>query len=154
MGNSADAYLTYGFDLGGGDNDWLIEEADEDGEWRPTWLGDDGDYRESVEVALLAAEGFTETDWRADGYFDRKRVALAKVGVELESHCSGDYPVWMLVAHQVTAHWGDAKGIDFADLERQRAEGEWDAKLRRACDVLGITPKQSEPGWMLASYWG
>jgi hypothetical protein len=153
MGNSADAYLAYGFDLGGGDNEWQVEEADQYGEWRPTWLADD-DYRESVERALLADVGFTETDWQVDGYYARRGEALARVGVELKPHCSGDYPVWMLVTHLVTAYWGDAKAINFTDLERLRTEGEWDAKLRRACEVLGITSKQPEPGWFLASYWG
>lgn len=156
MGQSTNAILAYGYNVGGGESEWNIEEADEDGDWTPPWVDpdDENDLITAAETTLLAAAGFTETDWRADGYYERKEAAEAQVGVEFESHCSGDYPMWLLVAHTTTVYRGDVKEIDFAALEATRIEQDWDAKLRNAADVLGMTPKQESPRWMLVSYWG
>ena len=154
MSTSTDGILVYGYNLGGDDSGWEVTEADEDGEFEPEWADEDGDLITGAEEKLLAAAGFTETDYRADGYYDRKRDAEARVGVEMESYCSGDYPMWLLAAHKVVVSRGDVKEIDFAALEAQRVAEDWDAKLQAALAVLGITPKQDAPKWLLASYWG
>jgi len=157
MGISSDGILAYGYDLGGDDGEWKIEEAGEYGEWTPSWLGEDEDEEgpvEAAELALLAAAGFTETDYEVAGYFDRKREAEARVGVEMTSYCSGDYPMYVLSAHAITVGRGSVKEIDFAALEVARVEQEWDAKLTAALGVLGMTPKQATPKWLLVSYMG
>ena len=68
MGTSTNAVLFYGYNLGGSDG-WLIEEAGEYGEWDSDWYQpEDEDCEGVIEEAakrLLAATGFTETDWRA-----------------------------------------------------------------------------------------
>lgn len=159
MGQSTNGMLVYGYNLGDPDGGWEIEEADQDGMWAPAWASkDDEGYCEDViddaGPLLLASVGFTETDYSVDGYFDRKQEAEARLGVEFDSYCSGDYPMWVLAAHVTTAYRGDCKEIDFAALEKARTEGDWDAKLAHAIHVLGITPKQATPGWLLVSYWG
>lgn len=154
MGVSTNGILAYGFDLGGGDGDWKIQEAGEYGEWTPEWANGEDTTVTCAEAKLLESVGFTETDWRADGYFNRQRNAEARVGVEFKSHCSDSCKMYVLAACTVTAHRGSAQEIDFAALEQQRLAEDWDGKLKRACEVLGITPNQSEPKWLLVSYWG
>ena len=72
----------------------------------------------------------------------------------MDSHCSGDYPIYYLAAHQITAYRGDAKEIDLTQLEALGVEQGWDGKLRAAGDALGVTPKQAGPKGLLVSYWG
>jgi hypothetical protein len=152
MGQST-GMLVYGYNLGG-DDSWEIEEAGEYSAWRPEWWGEDDDLITALKRRLLATAGFTETDWRAKGYFDRQRQALSRVGVEVDTYCSGDYPMWVLAAHVTTVHQGAAKEIDFAALEQARTGGNWDGKLAAAIEALGVTPKQDGPKWLLlVSYW-
>lgn len=159
MGQSTNGMLVYGYNFGGLDG-WEIEEAGEYGEWQPEWLNSDSDEDEDDDVieaagkVLLASVGFAETDWQADGYYDRKRAAEARLGVEFDSYCSGDYPMWVLAADVTTVYRGDVKVIDFAALEQAREDGDWDAKLAAAVQALGVTPKQDGPKWLLVSYWG
>lgn len=158
MGTSTNGILFYGYNLGGGEDEWHIEEAGEYGEWEPDWYDaedEDGpDIVTAAENRLLASVGFTETDWRADGYFSRQAEAEARLGVVVDSHCSGDYPIYFLAAHKITVRRGYAEEIDLTQLEASRVEQDWDGKLRAAVEALGITPKQAKPMWLLVSYWG
>lgn len=158
MGMSTNAMLVYGYHLGSDDGGWLLEGVGEYGEL-PTldWHdsdSDDADFGTDIELRLLASVGFTETDWSTDGYYDRKREAQARLGVELESHCSGDYPMWLLAAKGITAYRGDAKEIDFQALQAEVEQAGADAKLQAALDALGLRPTQARPQWLLCSYWG
>lgn len=157
MSTSTDAVLVYGYNIGGGEIDWLVEETnDEYGELNLDWFDSDGDkgFIEAAEERLLIAAGFTETDWRTEGHFQRKREAEAQIGVKFESYCSGDYPIHTLAAHVITVRRGDLEVLDLAALQRQPAENRWDDKLSAALRTLGLTPKQPEPAWLLCSYWG
>ncbi|MFC9465187.1 hypothetical protein [Streptomyces coelicoflavus] len=159
MGQSTDALLVYGYHLGGGDG-WELEGLGEYGELPALpWYDseDEGDdFQGAAERRLLAQlAGFTEV-WQpgSDGYFDREREAKAALGVELETHCSGSYPMYLLIAKGITAYRGEVEPIDFAALAAEVEEKGADSKLRAALDALGITPKQPRPGWLLCSYWG
>jgi hypothetical protein len=165
MGQSTNAVLAYGYDLGGEEGEWKFAEYDKDTyELRLSWFDDSNDtgeddeaggFIEQAEARLLAeVGGFTETDWQAEGYFARQREAEARVGVEFESYCSGDCPMYVLAAHVITVHRGDSKLIDPAELLAQPETEGWDAKLAAAVEALGITPTQGKPGWVLVSYWG
>lgn len=151
MGTTTNGILAYGYDLGSGD-EWRVDGASV--ARMEALADDDAGLTEAVEAALLAAVGFTETDWRADGYFDRKKAAEKRAGVEVEHHCHGDYPMYLLSAHTITAYRGDVETVDFAALTAQAEAEEWDAKLSDALAVLGIKPKQERPAWLLVSYWG
>jgi hypothetical protein len=151
MGTSTDAILAYGYDLDGPDGEWQIREVDEYGSPTLDWWDDD-DIIEAVETKLLAATGFTETDWQVDGYFTRRREALAAIGVEVISHCSGECPMYILAAHSTTARRGGPKTVDPADMAALQKDA--DARLARALEALGMTPTQDKPAWLLASDWG
>ena len=161
MGQSTNAMLVYGYHLGSDDNGWLLEGVGEYGEL-PTldWYDpddEDGDgFQETAEKRLLAEiAGFTER-WAkgSEGYWDREREAKARVGVQFETHCSGDYPMYLLVAKGITAYRGDVKEIDFPTLQAEMQAADADTKLRAALDALGLRPKQERAQWLLCSYWG
>jgi hypothetical protein len=158
MSTSTDAILAYGYDLGG-DDEWKIHEAGEYGElptldWYDPETDEDG-FEEMAERRLLAeVAGFAETDWRAEGYHNRKREARARLGVEFDTYCSDECPMYLLAAHVTTVHRGGIQVMDPADLARRPVEQGWDAKLAAALAALGLTPVQDQPRWLLCSYWG
>jgi len=156
MGTSTNAMLVYGYHLGNADDGLEVAEADEDGLLGLDWYDPDtdDDFAETAMEVLLGAAGFTEEYEPGSGYYERKSAAEAALGVEFETHCSGDYPMLILAAKTVTAHRGDADPIDFVALATEAEAGGWDDKLRNALQVLGLTPKQERPMWLLCSYWG
>jgi hypothetical protein len=153
---SASGILAYGYNLGGGDG-WEIAETGEYGELALDWFDpedEDTDFVTEAEKRLLVAAGFTETDWRADGYFAREREAKAALGVRFESYCSGDYSQYALATKVITVSWGEVEQIDMVELVEAPNVHGWDDKLRAALETLGLTPKQESPRWLLCSYWG
>lgn len=153
MGASTDAILAYGYDLGC-DDLWHVTGLDEDGDWRPSWLGEDEELPAGIERTLLASVGFDETDWRAPDFYSRKWEAEGRLGVKLVRHCCDEYPMYVLAAHQINAARGDVEALDLAELDAQRVERAWDDKLAAALSALGITPTQVAPSWLLVSWWG
>ena len=161
MGQSTNAILAYGYDLGGGDDGWKIHQAGEYGELPELdWYdaeNEEGDDLMSAGERRLRAEiaGFTE-QWHSgnEGYFDRERDADASVGVKIESYCSGEYPMWLLATKIITVYRGDCKTIDMAELaEAPHIQG-WDARLAAASQALGITPTQDRPRWLVFPFYG
>lgn len=157
MGQSTDAILAYGYDLGG-EEEWKLQEAGEYGELPelPWYSEDDEDFQGDAEAHLLKViAGFTETWSREnEGYRERERAAKERLGVQIDTHCSGNYPMYLLAAKIITASRGDAKDIDLASLTSQPVSEDWDEKLRAALQALGITPNQDKAKWLLCSYWG
>ena len=159
MGTSTDAILAYGYDLSG--EPWKIRETDEYGGIdadKLAWYDEDNeeaDFDGQAEHRLLVAAGFTEVyeDGRP-GYFAREEEARARLGVAFETYCKDDYPLYILAAKVITVSRGDSQVLDLPALMGEPAEHGWDDKLRAACQVLGITPTQASPGWVLVSYWG
>jgi len=163
MGVSTDAILAYGYDLGGGD-EWKVREVDEYGGLLPGpagWVPDpeteeDYDLIELAERRLLDVSGFTETyeDGR-DGYFGREREAKEALGVEFETYCSDEYPMFVLAAKVHTVRRGYVADVgEFIAAADEATRQEWDAKLASAVAALGVTPVQEKPKWLLVSYWG
>lgn len=168
MGVSTNAVLVYGYDLGGEDDEWLVEETSgEYGELALDWYSEavederdeDEDDEETGFIAaakrrLIAASGFTETNDGSDGYYDRLWEAEEALEVEFESYCSGESPMYILAAKVITVPRGHVEALDLAAMATDPAEQGWDDKLSAALTTLGITPKQQEPAWLLCSYWG
>lgn len=155
MGTSTDAILAYGYNLGEWDK---IQETDRFGTPDLPWMDDDSDddYESQAMRSLLNASGFTET-WETrtgDGYFAREEAATTALGVQLETYCSDNAPMHILAAKVVTVARGDCQVLDLPALMAEPVDQGWDDKLHRACEVLGITPTQERPGWVLVSYWG
>lgn len=162
MGQSTNGMLVYGFDLGSNESEWKVREVGEYGALAVPWFdetdedSEPADDFETLAVRrLLDASGFTETyeDGR-EGYFGREREAQEALGVEFESYCSGDYPMFVLAAKVLTAYRGDCDVLDLAALSDPATLAAYDEKLTAALAALGLTPVQEKPAWLLCSYWG
>lgn len=158
MGTTIKAELSYGYRLQGGDGEWLVHEVhpEDSDDWglNLDWLNDEDEDRfdDAAKRRLLASVGFSETDYNVDGYFDRQRAAEAQLGVELER--SGyEAEDLLLVTKQFGAYLGEAEEIDPVVLAAEAGGGAGE-RLRNALAVLGLTPLQAEPVWLLTAYRG
>lgn len=136
MGESTDAILAYGYNLGGEDPGYTFKEFDQDDyRVRLDWYDEDNDF-----------EGF---NWQAE-----KRLKEVGVeGIEIVLHCSYEVMSYILAAHHVIASRGYPEDIDFETLKTMAVVEAWDNKLKQACEALGIT-FNVKPGWILASMRG
>lgn len=159
MGQSTNAMLMYGYHLGSDDGGWELQGLSEYGElpafdWYDPEAEDGDDFQSAAERKLMAEiAGFTE-EWSpdAEGYWDRERAAKARVGVKFASHCSDDYPMYVLVTKVITVYRGEVEEID--PIKDLAVQPEWDDKLRAALEALGLNPTQETASWFLCSYWG
>lgn len=138
MGMSPEAHIGFGVPLWDSDDDpdWIPEDAEDPAGW--------------VEKKLLASVGFTETDWRADGYFQRRREAERKVGVKVEYGGTWDYTTYILVVadSHVENEWGQV-----TEVKAQHEDHLHACKLiADALKALGA-PAQ-EPAWLLWAFYG
>lgn len=62
--------------------------------------------------------------------------------------------MFLLATRVITVYRGSVKGIDMTALAVEPEMNGWDEKLNTALQVLGITPVQEKPKWLLCSYWG
>lgn len=138
MGASHSGILVYGYDLG---EYWGFEWDDP----KPAWYDEELDWRESAQRALLAAVGFTETDWRADGYHDREHEAKQKLGVEFVGY-SYERSWTFLAAVEYSAYQGGPEEVNVTVPEGA------DERLAWAVQVLGLKV-EGGPKWLLGSEW-
>lgn len=163
MGMSAEAHLAYGYDLGTGE-DFKAAERDEYGAPKLPWLPVDEDgacehdeFGDEVEKQLFASIGFTE-QWEPskDGYWDRKKAAEQRVGVELTYSGHADYAGWVLIAtgSERSVEWSEVMVVEAQELDTRPAQEDWNAKLADALTALGITPTQDGPQWLVFPSYG
>jgi hypothetical protein len=168
MGVSTDGILAYGYDFGSEEAFQLREAQESDtnpyGFFKTDWYDAetaddedlDGDDEERSVIALLAMRlyeaipGAPAVEYASDC----EDPVKAHYGVWFESYCSGEYPMYILATSVTTVDRGDTQLIDPFALGRQPVDEGWDGKLAEALRVLGVTPLQERPGWLLASYWG
>ena len=100
------------------------------------------------------ADGTPERDsakkkW--DAYHDRKTAVLKEIKekFEINTHCSGDDPVYFATIKIFSAWRGESLQIKFEDLT---VSNERVKEFKKLCEFIGIPWK--EPTWRLASYWG
>lgn len=160
MGMHASAILAYGYNLGG-EEEWALHDLGKYGalpalDWYNPDEDDDGEgFAGAAERRLLAEiAGFTEEYDPEDGagYFDRARAARNRLGVKLDTYCSGDYPQLLLATKTITVYQGSVQTLDPAELAATPPE--WDTRLRAALDTLGLNPTQDAAQWLLCSYMG
>lgn len=161
MGMTARAKLVYGYDLGTLE-DFKAAERSEYGSPELPWFnedetdedGEEADFGTAVENLLYAAAGFTEK-WSRDndGYFDRKKAAEERIGVDLDHSGSHEYPGFILYARgsKRSVEWSDTMALD---LDVLAATYDWDTKLAAALTALGITPTQDRPKWLVFPSYG
>ncbi len=137
MSTSTDAYLFYGVMLDE-DTDFLNEENDWD--WERLYM-----------IKL----GIKEPDYTNDNknyviWRDKKNKIIKELGIDVVSHCSGDYPMYAVIIKETykTAWRGSPVQIHSLDYSVH-----WAKKINKFCEFMGIEIN-SKIGWWLCSYWG
>jgi len=165
MGRTIKASLAYGYTLGGDDGGWEFHEVYGDDEYEQgygpklDWYDSDDEggegFQEQAMTRLLATAGFTETDWRADGYYERRWEAEKRLGVQFErtGYEGGDLLLIVRQEEEFDAYCGDVEEIDPGALTAV-GNADADALLAAALQALGITPNQEKAAWLLTVYYG
>jgi hypothetical protein len=133
MGQSTDGILAYGYNLGGDDDGWAFQQTDKYGGIQLDWFHPGYDFIEEAQHRL-------------------EHAGQADLGVEFESYCSFDHTMWILAAKIITANRGVVKDVDMVELVEAPHVNGWDAKLAAPLNILGLTPTQDKPRWLLVSY--
>jgi len=136
MGQSTDALMAFGFDLG--------EEMPE------SFTYDEDDGFEADEF-LLRDYDVTIPEWTpgiGQDYWRKKDELIAGLPVEIITHCSGEYPMYFL-AVRGTEHQA-RRGYPEKAPQRAIEQSEIDA-LRAFCEKHGI--EWQEPSWHIFSMW-
>lgn len=156
MGSSAEANLAYGYDLGDDEDFKCAERGEYDGPEVPWLDDDDDDFVEAAGKRLLESVGFTETDRRADGYYDRKRAAEAALGVEATRSGADGFHGWILIAagSKRSVEWAETMTLDPGQMLVEPGTKGWDGKLAAALTALGLTPTQNGPRWLVFPFYG
>ncbi len=142
MGQSTNAIIAFGFDLG--------EEL-------PEHLQDLMDQRDGdIEEVMAFDSGMPIAD--IDSYFDyasykqAKEDALKQVHIDLIRHCSGEYPMYFLAARgsDRTAYRGSPTALESFDLDTSTFTPAVDA-MRSFCERHGIEWQGAK--WHIFSMW-
>lgn len=147
MGQSTDAVLAYGYAWQSDDVDLLNTHND-----------DTEDDYEEWEETVLRRRGITRGDEDYGAWRERVKAVREEYGVSIGSHCSCEYPIPYIyvIGTRYQAYRGMAKVIEIVEQPTR----EWDAKLQKFIDDLGISLEDPEygdpvvgPGWFLVSMW-
>lgn len=168
MGTHASAYLLYGYDLNGADDEWRVQEADEWGYldadqqerlFAREWL-DDGehDLTDALAAHLLLVLPGAEENKVAERDGEWNRLLKDCAGIWFTEYGHHEHRQVALVAAELRGDCYEPKMItDFAaDATPPLNSEEADRDFAWAVGVLAglwFTPSQEEPRWMLcASY--
>lgn len=132
MSTSTDAILAFGFDLG--------EELPEQ------LSGEEGGFDFYEWAEKRAGMSWKPGD---KDYFKRRDAMLAALPVSIETHCSGDCPMYFLAwnGSTQTARRGYPTNVVLPTPSEEQINA-----MRRFCDENGI--KWLVPAWHIFSYWG
>lgn len=152
MGFQTHATLAFGYHLSSHSKGWYLAGVEDGGAPDLDWFDPDRDeFEEAAMGRLLASVGFAWTDDDSDrsGEYD---AALAVLGVDFTrtGYEGGDL---FLVSAVWDPDMGDVEEIEPAEL-LAAASDEAQGKLRAALEVLGLTPEQEQPAWLLTTYRG
>lgn len=153
MSVSTDAILCYGFEVGDEDEKpaWMQpEEGDEDFDFETFLVARLSDsIKEPGEFNKISYDHDPEIRKQWSDYWAAKREFVKSVGVDLVSHCSGDYPMYILAAKAsiTRAHRGYPEKLP----DGMTADPGWPQILEVFCEKTGI--QIQEPSWILCSNW-
>lgn len=138
MGQSTDAILVFGIEVGDEGENPFISEDDYDTK-DEEWLEERESVMDYMDV-IAKAEGY-DYSW-AGGKNSHPLVMV--------DHCSGDYPMYILglARTHTLASRGSPEEIDPVDMSVTEEEIKL---LRDFCEKYNI--EYSEPKWLLCSMW-
>lgn len=160
MGSSPSAHLVYGYDLGTCEGYKLAECEGEYGSLAVDWFdnGDDEnsnppDFATQVYDRLYAAIAGAPA---AEYDFQRQDIAERHFGVEFAYSGGDETPGFILIAagSESTVDWTDTIAVDLAHLAAAPEAQGWNAKLAEVLTVLGVTPTQDGPRWLVFPSYG
>ena len=139
MGMSIDGILAYGYDLGNEDQ-WPYDDDERAADWRKPWM--DVSEESDTDVAILELLGIEiPVGEYSFSVVNAQDFELVHYGV-----CDYSSYILTLKDAQVSAYY-EAKSVDLT------INPEWNKRLKRATDSLGLFPPQN-PQWLLAAYYG
>lgn len=170
MGHHPSADLMYGYDLGGGHSSWKVREYDVDTyRLKLPWLTEDEDgeidFGDCLDKALLRAHGVPEEvidPWKHTWYDDdlrreqyaAQRRAWEEIGVGRACYGHENQENALIArGSQITAD-DDGPTVVGPGLFDSLLMERWDARLRWALHLLGMTPDQDGPQWLLCASYG
>lgn len=152
MGMSASGIIAFGIPLD--EDELFFPERDEDdfGSYLSSY-DEDNFHRWVAEQAGVVApqaewvEGSKNTEWLI--YWDKQRKAVAEFPIEIVSHCSCDYPLYIIALRGtvMTAWDGEPREIVLPEISAEKVQ-----MLIDFCAEHGI--KGVAPRWLLTSNWG
>lgn len=143
MGTSTDAKLAFGIDLGDELPEkmkaYLDEEGDECFDWGE-FLSSLSDLQEPI------GNDYQAPEWSA--YWDKQSAFVKAFPLRMETHCSGDYPMYFLCINgtHIVASRGETVAVSTPDVSPEKI-----AIMREFCDKYGI--EWQEPTWQIFSLW-
>lgn len=177
-GSDPEATLAYGVNLGTMEEFLCQPRTEEYGEKYPSeeWLADHGmddenedapDFDAVLEGAILKASGFSapEPEFREFGtnsevseewmdWSQAKAVGLREfgVGVAWTGGWSSRGYVLIATASKAEVEWNDVRQVSGTFLLNARSS--WIASLKKVLAVLGLTPDQPTPAWLMFAFCG
>lgn len=142
MGVSSTGLLVYGYDLGGVDAEWTVQEADDYGAWRPAWFTA-GQFAALDDGSLDIGEALAE----------RLRFHSVR-GVEVLTYGHYSSPGYMLAMECIKAYQGTTKpvhGLVNSKLETPPLAIE---RMGAALKALQVSPVQDGACWLLTVLYG
>ncbi len=165
MGQSTNAYLYYGIALNeeAGDIEWPESWKDDDWEdeylrrtgmpERPAFMAwtEEGDYGP---YHVQDEDRTPEQEAECSAWYEERWQRLNDCPVEIDTHCSGDYPMYFITPCESVTRAFRGYPKTFHILPTRQAE--WGAQLREFIDLMDLQIEEGEatPMWTLASYMG
>lgn len=143
MGQSTNAIIAFGFDLGEELPDSLQSLMDEH--------SSDPDEVLASDAGIALPEYSRERDYKE--YAAEREAALANLKIDLIEHCSGDYTMYFLAARgsNKKAFRGSPTALDASDLDAGKFGQEAIDAIRSFCERHSI--EWQEPKWHIFSMW-
>ena len=147
--------LAYGYHLGTAD-EHLVKETGKWGSLDLPWMekDEDGFATETLIEAFSRRlfEATPDPEPSREDASDRENPIWDHFGVKVIEHgwlVEGDSPSYALIAHSIEVDGGDAELVNLPGLIKMQSRLSFNEKLEKALEVLGVTPKQAQPQWML-----
>lgn len=161
MSTDPHGLLIYGYALGGCENVWDIRETVEK------------DWTTNIKLPWYDQEMVNPADWDlrfipsalrrlyatipgapvSDNEYDHEAAVQEFYGVKFFYHGAGGHLSYVLGCREWRVEWAETQVFDLSDLVAEPHGHGFDKKLDRVIGLLGITPNQEQPGWVLASLY-
>lgn len=161
MSSLPNAKLVYGYELGDPVEGMEVRERDDEGGLKTAWYDWEDDPDEVIRdfppvMTRVLYESIPGVPVDVDDW-DRRETVREQLGVWFEAHGNDGTTRWLLVAEVHDVDCGERKAIRPEALRRRPADMRDSVdgrQLAHALTVLGLTPLQPRPEWLLVAEAG